>query len=310
MHVFVAGGSGVLGRPLVQQLVTLGHQVTASTHSDRTASLVRQLGAEPVVLDAFDRDAVHAAVLRARPEVLVNQLTSLSTPATDHARWLATTNRLRAEASATLAQAARAAGTRRVVAQSASFMTAPDAPAPTDERSPLYTGAPEPVLGHVLANAALERVVTGTPDVEGVVLRYGFLYGPGTALGPGGELWEAVRAGRVPVVGEGRGSYPFVHTLDAVAATVLAVEQGPAGVYNVVDDDPAAQARWLPHLARLLHAPEPGRSTAADAGRQQGAQAVYYGEQLPPASNAAAREHLGWRPRLASWQEGFATLVA
>lgn len=305
MRIFVAGGSGVLGRSLVRELVRLGHAVTASSRTRDGMAVVGRLGAEPVLMDAFDPEAVRRAVAGARPEVLINQLTSLSSPARDYGEWLRLTNRLRGEASATLVAAARDAGVSRVIAQSASFMTSPGAAAPTDESSPLYLSAPEPIRGHVAANVALERVVTGTAGIEGVVLRYGFLYGPGTGFGPGGEFAEAVRAGRLPIVGAGAGHYPFVHVEDAVAATVLAVDRGAAGVYNVVDDDPARQAVWLPLLAGLLHGPAPARVSEAEAAQRFGVQAVYNGSQLLPAANAKAKSQLGLALRFPSWRQGF-----
>jgi nucleoside-diphosphate-sugar epimerase len=305
MRIFIAGGSGVLGRPLVRDLVRLGHTVTATTHTRDRMPLIERLGAEAVLMDAFDTDVVHHAVTRARPQVLINQLTSLSTPSPDYGEWLRLTNRLRSEASRTLMAAAREAGATRVIAQSASFMTSPDGTAPTDESSPLYTSAPEPIRGHVQANIALENVVTGTSGVDGVVLRYGFLYGRGTGFGPGGDFANAVQAGQLPIVGEGAGHFAFVHIQDAVAAAVLAVDRGSAGIYNVIDDDPAPQAIWLPYLAELLHGPAPARISEAEAAERIGVQAVYNGNQLLPAVNVKAKSHLGLALRYPSWRQGF-----
>jgi nucleoside-diphosphate-sugar epimerase len=204
--------------------------------------------------------------------------------------------------------AAREAGTRRVVAQSASFMTQPVGSDPTEESSPLYLEAPEPIRSHIQANIAAETLVLGTPGIDGVVLRYGFLYGEGTAIGPGGGWATGVKSGEVPIVGEGAGRYPFVHVRDAVSATVQAVDRGSPGIYNVVGDEPAPQAEWLPYLAELLDAPPTRRVSEAEAEQQIGVQAVYYGTQLRAASNAKAKAELGLTLEYPSWREGFRAL--
>ncbi|WP_422733524.1 NAD-dependent epimerase/dehydratase family protein [Micromonospora sp. WMMD558] len=305
MRIFVAGGTGVLGRPLVEALVDRGHEVTASTHRSENISVVEALGARPALMDGLDEAAVRRAVLGAAPEVIVNEITALSAPARDYATWLELTNRLRSEGTRTLMAAAREAGTRRVVSQSASFMTEPGGSEPTDESTPLYLDAPEPIRSHVQANIAAEALVSGTPEIEGVVLRYGFLYGEGTAIGPGGDWAIGVASGDLPIVGEGTGHYPFVHVGDAVAATVQAVDRGRPGIYNVVGDEPAPQADWLPYLAEILDAPPPRRISVAEAEEQIGVQAVYYGTQLRAASNARARSELGLSLTYPSWREGF-----
>ena len=216
-----------------------GHEVTASTHRTENFSVIEALGARPALMDGLDDAAVRQAILETEPAVIINQITALSAPSRNYARWLAVTNRLRSEGTKTLMTAAREAGTRRVVAQSASFMTQPVGSDPTDESSPLYLDAPEPIRSHIQANIAAETLVLGTPGIEGVVLRYGFLYGEGTAIGPGGEWATGVKSGEVPIVGEGAGRYPFVHVRDAVSATVQAVDRGSPGIYNVVGDEPA-----------------------------------------------------------------------
>jgi len=308
VKIFVAGGTGVVGRPLVEALVNRGDDVTASTHRNENLSVIEALGARPALMNGLDDEAVRRAILDAEPEVVVNQVTALSAPARDYATWLAVTNRLRREGTKTLMAAARAVGVRRVVAQSASFMTRPGASGRTDESSPLYLDAPEPIRAHVEANIAAEALVLGTPGVDGVVLRYGFLYGEGTAVGPGGEWATGVAAGDVPIVGDGSGRYPFVHVDDAVAATVLAVDRGSPGIYNVVDDEPAAQAEWLPYLAEILQGPPPRRISETEAEEQLGVQAVYYGARLSPASNAKAKSELGLALAYPSWREGFREL--
>ncbi|MFC0682652.1 NAD-dependent epimerase/dehydratase family protein [Lysobacter korlensis] len=307
-RIFVAGGTGVLGRPVVEALVGLGHEVTATTSRPANLPALEALGARPALMDGLDDDAVHRAVLDAQPEVIINLITALSAPAKDYATWLALTNRLRREGTEILMAAARDAGTSRVIAQSASFMTKPTGFGPTDESFPLYLDAPEPIRSHVEANVAAEALVLGTPGIEGIVLRYGFLYGDGTAIGAGGDWAAAVGTGSLPIVGDGAGRYPFIHVHDAASVTVRAVEHGRRGIYNIVDDDPAPQAEWIAYLAEVLQAPAPKRISAAEAEEQVGVQAVYYGTQLPAAANANAKSELGLALKYPSWREGFREL--
>ena len=308
MRIFVAGGTGVVGRPLVGALVDRGHNVTASTRQTEHLPVIDALGARPVLMDGLDDVAVREAVLGAVPEVVINQVTSLAAPASDYGTWLAATNRLRSAGTRILMGAAREAGVGRVVAQSASFMTQPAGSGPTDESSPLYLDSPEPLRSHVLANNSAETLVVGTPGIEGVVLRYGFFYGEGTAIGPGGQIATAIEAGEVPIVGDGAGRYPFVHVRDAVSVTLQAVDRGSPGIYNVVDDEPALQAEWLPYLADLLDAPAPMHVREEEAADRFGVQAVYYGNQLRAASNAKAKSELGMTLEFPSWRIGFQEL--
>jgi len=312
VRVLVAGATGAIGRPLVARLAAAGHEVTGTTRSDAGARLLRGLGAAPAVVDATDTDALAAAVAAARPEVVVHQLTALSQPPGEEGydAWLEATNRLRRDVTPALVAAAARAGARRLIAQSVVFMTAPEGPPVGDETARVWTEAPPPLAGTIGANLAMEDAVLGAPDLEGVVLRYGFFYGPGTMYAPGGTVAEALRAGRYPLVGDGDGVTSFVHTDDAAAATVSALTRGAPGVYNVVDDEPAPVREWAPVLARLLGGPPPARLDERTAARELGAQAVYYGAHLRGASNARARRELGFAPRYPSWRTGFAQMVA
>jgi nucleoside-diphosphate-sugar epimerase len=307
MRVFVAGGSGVVGRPLVEALVDRGHKVTVSTRRRDGFRFVERLGARPVLMNGLDEVEVGQVIIEAQPQVIINLMTALSVPSRDYGTWLALTNRLRSEGTKALMKAAREAGSLRVIAQSASFMTQPGS-GPTDESAPPYLEGPGPIGSHVKANIAAENLVLGTPGIEGVVLRYGFLYGEGTAIGPGGDIATAVKAGSMPIVGDGAGRYPFVHVRDAASVTLQAVDSGSPGVYNVVDDEPAPQAEWLPYLARILQAPAPRRITEDEAEKQIGVQAVYYGNHLPAASNAKAKAELGFAAAYPSWRDGFRKL--
>ncbi|TCO42520.1 nucleoside-diphosphate-sugar epimerase [Kribbella antiqua] len=307
MRVFVAGGTGVVGRPLVEALVDHGHQVTVSTRRRESFPVVAGLGARPVVMNGLDEAEVGQAIIEARPQVIINQMTALSVPSRDYGTWLVLTNRLRREGTKTLMKAAREAGTLRVVAQSASFMTRPGSGL-TDESAPPYLDGPGPIGTHVEANIVAENLVLNTPGIEGVVLRYGFQYGEGTAIGPGGDIVTAIKAGELPIVGDGAGHYPFVQVRDAAMVTLEAVDRGRPGVYNIVDDEPAPQAEWLPYLAQLLDAPPPRRISEEEAEQQIGVQAVYYGNHLPPAGNAKAKAELGFAPEYPSWRDGFRKL--
>jgi len=308
MRIFVAGATGAMGRQLVPRLLAAGHAVVGTTRSDAKRAALYELGAEPVVLDALDADQVAAAVRAAQPDAIVHELTSLSTLDLRHFdRDFAMTNRLRTEGTDHLLAAGRAVGVRRFIAQSfTSWPYARTGGPVKSEEEPLDPTPAREMRESLAAIRHLEDAVTGAGWTEGIVLRYGGFYGPGTSLAPGGEQFEMVRRRRIPVVGNGAGVWSFVHIADAAEATVAAVERGRRGIYNVVDDDPAPVADWLPVLAAGLGAPRPlrvprlvGRVVAGQAG------AVMMTE-VRGASNAKAKRELGWRPRHPSWREGFA----
>jgi nucleoside-diphosphate-sugar epimerase len=302
MRVFVAGGTGVVGRPLVGALVARGHEVVATTRTPDKVGLLRGLGAEPVVLDGLDAAAVGEAVAAAAPEVVVHQMTALAA-VRDLRRFdraFATTNALRTTGLDHLLAAATASGTRRFVAQSFTGWTnAPGAGLATED-DPLDPDPPAAQRSTLDAIAYLERRVLTAP-VEGLVLRYGLLYGPGAS----DELVAAVERRRFPLVGDGAGVWSFTHADDAAAATVLAVEGGAPGLYNVVDDEPAPVAEWLPYLASVVGAPPPRRVPVALARLLAGEAVVSMTTAARGSANAKARRELGWAPRWATWRDGF-----
>jgi nucleoside-diphosphate-sugar epimerase len=308
MRVFVAGATGAIGRPLVRQLIDGGHEVVGTTRSPAKAERLAGAGATPVVVDAFDVPALRRAVLEAEPEVVVHQLTALSAPLNPrkYGAWLAQTNRLRREITPVLMQAAEEAGAKRLVAQNVSFLLAPRGPWVQDETAPLWHDAPPAVRGAVAACEALERTTLGSARVAGVVLRYGFFYGPGTSYAGDGQITEMVRRRRYPVVGKGTAHYSFIHVEDAAEATVVAARGGEPGVYNIVDDEPAPVSEWLPWLAERLGAPPPRRVPAWLARLAVGPHAVMLGEGQRGSSNAKAKDELGWVPHRPSWREGLA----
>ncbi|MEH0530061.1 NAD(P)-dependent oxidoreductase [Streptomyces stelliscabiei] len=302
MRVLVAGATGVVGHPLVGALRARGHHVSALV---RQGSRSRAPEADEVVVaDALDRAAVLSAVSAARPEAVVHQLSALRLLGDDPPGAFALTARLRTEGTAHLVEAARAAGARRLVAQSIAFAAAPAGDPVLDEDAPLYVDAPDPGWAStVRAVAELERRVTGGGP-QGVVLRYGTLYGPRTAYARTGATAASVLAGRLPLAGSGAGIMSFLHVEDAVGAAVTAVESDATGVFHVTDDDPAPAAQWLPHLARTLAAPSPRTVPAALAPRLLG---WFMAHQLTSAHGAAndrARTALGWKPVRASWRDG------
>jgi 2-alkyl-3-oxoalkanoate reductase len=306
MRVFVAGASGVIGRALVPQLVAAGHEVTGTARSEERAEAVRAAGARAVVCDALDAEALRAAVTEAAPEVVVHQLTALPHRFDPRDREIYTaTNRVRTEGTRNLIDAASAAGARRLVCQSIAFAYAPGArPEVMDEDAPLALGSPPPFGDGVRAIEAMERAVLGAEGLEGVVLRYGWFYGPGTFYADDGSVAHDVRRRRFPVIGKGTGLFSFVHVDDAASATVAAVERGAPGIYNVVDDDPAPQREWLPAYADAIGAKKPFRVPVWIARLVVGKIATVAGVQ-PGASNAKAKRELGWKPRWRSWREGF-----
>ncbi|TDB95907.1 NAD(P)-dependent oxidoreductase [Actinomadura sp. 7K534] len=305
MRVFVAGGSGVLGRRLVPQLVARGHEVTATTTSAAKLEALGRLGAEGVVMDGLDAQSVGEAVAMARPDVIVHQMTAISVghagkPDMKHMdRWFAGTNRLRTEGTDHLLAAAEATGVDGFVAQSYGawngIRSGGWVKTEQDGVDPM-TGTPaEPGM------AALAHVEDAVGRAGGAVLRYGWFYGPGAT----DDLAEPVRKRQFPVVGGGAGHCSWVHLDDAASATVLAVEQRASGVFNIVDDEPAPAAQWLPYLAECAGARRPMRVPAWLARPLAGEVAVAMMTQGRGFSNAKAKRELGWLPRYPSWREGF-----
>ena len=310
MNIFVAGATGALGRPLVAQLVSNGHEVTGMTRSESKQDLLRGLGARPVVADALDPDAVARAVAEAEPDVIVHQLTAIG-PFNPRRmeRDFAATNRLRTEGTDHLLAAGRAVGVKRFVAQSfAPWPYARTGGMVKSEDDPLDTTPPAQVRTTLEAIKYLEGAVTGADWTEGIALRYGGFYGPGTSVGlnPLGEQLEMIRARKLPLAGKGTAVYSFIHIEDAAAATVEAIEHGKRGVYNVVDDDPAPISEWLPALAKALGAKPPRRVPLLLARIAGGEAAAIMMSELRGASNTKAKRELGWQPRYPSWREGFA----
>jgi nucleoside-diphosphate-sugar epimerase len=308
--VLVAGATGAIGAQLVPQLLARGHDVFGLTRSPHRRAAVRTLGARPLVADALDRDAVLRAVADAEPEIVVHELTALAgTIDMRHLdRHLAQTNRLRTEGTDHLLSAARQVGARRVVAQSfAGWPFARTGGPVKDESDPLDPDPPAALRETLAAIRYLERSVTTVDWAEGVVLRYGTFYGPGTAISgePGAEVAEAVRRRRFPLVGDAGGVWSFVHVEDAAAATVMAAEHADSGIYHVVDDEPAFVRDWLPGLARALGAPAPRRVPRWLARLAMGEAATVWLTEARGASNRRARNELGWTPRFRSWRQGF-----
>ncbi len=307
MRVFVAGATGAIGKQLVPRLVAAGHEVHGMTRSESKRAMLVDLGAVPVVADALDPDQVAEAVGRAGPDVIVHQLTAI--PATLDLRHFdrdfALTNRLRTEGTDHVLSAGQAVGVRRFVAQSYAAWPYVRTGGPVKtEADPFDPSPPREMRESFQAIAHLEEAVLGAGWTEGIVLRYGAFYGPGTSLAPGAEQVELVRRRKFPLVGGGGGVWSFIHVADAAEATVAAVEHGRRGVYNVVDDDPAPVAEWLPTLAAELGAKKPihvsrfiGRLFAGQAG-------VVMMTEIRGASNAKAKRELGWAPKHPSWRQG------
>jgi nucleoside-diphosphate-sugar epimerase len=273
------------------------------TRSESKQAMLHELGAVPVVADALDPDQVAEAVGRARPDVIVHQLTAIGEVDLRHFdRDFALTNRLRTEGTDHLLSAGQAVGVRRFVAQSNSIPYARAGAAVKSEEDPLDPTPAREMRGMVAAIRHLEEAVLGADWTEGIVLRYGGFYGPGTSMAPGEQLPEMIRKRKFPLVGDGGGVWSFIHVADAAEATVAAIERGSRGVYNIVDDDPAPVAEWLPALAQTLGAKKPMRLPRF-VGRLFGGEAgVVMMTEIRGASNAKAKRELGWRPEHPSWR--------
>jgi 2-alkyl-3-oxoalkanoate reductase len=306
MRVFLAGASGVIGRTLVPKLVAAGHELTGTTRSEERAQAIRAAGAHAAVVDVFDADRLREAVARARPEVLIHELTSLPDRLDFRKKGIyEPTNRVRTEGTRILLDAAREAGARRFVCQSIAFVYRPEGARVKTEDEPLMEDIPGSFGSGIRALHEMEAMVLGAEGAEGVVLRYGFFYGPGTYYGDEGTTTADVRRRRMPIVGRGSGVFSFIHVDDAADATVAAVERGAPGVYNVVDDEPAPMSEWLPVFARAAGARRPLRVPAWLARFVGGREVPTFALELRGASNEKAKRELGWRPAHPTWRTGF-----
>ena len=310
MRVFVAGATGAIGRQLVPRLVAAGHEVHGMTRSESKQAMLKELGALPVVADALDPDQVAEAVGLARPDVIVHQLTAIP-PAINMRRFVsefALTNRLRTEGTDHLLSAGQAVGVKRFVAQSNAYAPYARTGGPVKgEDDPIDPDPPPSWRGVLAAIRHLEEAVSAAQWTEGLLLRYGWFYGPGTsfALNPPGSQIEAIRKRQLPIVGGGTGVWSFIHIEDAAAATVAAVEGGPAGIYNIVDDEPAPVSEWLPVLAAAVGA-KPPRRVSRWVGRLAAGDVVETAmTELRGASNDKAKRELDWQLRYPSWRDGF-----
>lgn len=306
MRVFVAGASGAIGGPLIRQLVEAGHHVTGTTRREARAEEIRSAGATAVVCDVFDAPALESAVKEAAPEVVVNQLTSLPEDFNPRKIDYTPTNRVREEGGSNLMKAALAVGARRYVTQSIAFIYAPEGDWVKSEDARPFEDPPPPFNEGARAMLAHEREVLGTEGIEGLVLRYGQFYGPGTYYTPGsGSIAKQVEKRMLPLVGPGTGMASFIHVEDAAAATVASLDRGAPGIYNVTDDEPVAVKDWLPIYADALGAKPPRRVPIWLARLVGGKMAVQFGVHSRGASNAKAKQALGWAPRYSSWRQGF-----
>jgi 2-alkyl-3-oxoalkanoate reductase len=306
VRVFVAGATGAVGRPLVPKLVAAGHEVTGMTRSESKTEDVRRAGARAVVADVFDVDALGAAMEEARPEVIVHELTALPDRIDFRkADTYAATNRVRTEGTRNLIDAARTAGARRIVCQSIAFAYRMDGEGLKTENDPLLSEAAGAFGSGVRALREMEAMVLGADGLDGLVLRYGFFYGPGTYYAADGTSTDDVRRRRMPIVGKGSGVFSFIHVDDAADATVAAVERGSPGVYNVTDDEPAPMREWVPVFAEAAGAKPPRRVPVWLARFVAGKDVSNFAVELRGASNEKAKRELGWEPAHPSWRSGF-----
>jgi nucleoside-diphosphate-sugar epimerase len=303
MHVFVAGAGGVVGRPLVPQLIATGHHVTATTRTQSKAAELRALGVDAVVADGLDAGAMSRAVAQAEPDAIVHQMTALTGEPDMRRfdRWFSTTNELRTRGTDILLAAARKVRVERFVAQGYTGWTNPTTGGRVkDEADGFISDPPRMQLETLAAIRHLEETVPIAAP-HGIVLRYGNLYGPGAS----DSLVELVRKRRLPVIGDGEGVWSWTHVDDAAAAVVAALERGAPGVYNITDDEPARVSEWLPYLAEAVGAKPPMHAPAWLARIMAGSVAVRWMTEGRGSSNDRAKSALGWQPIWASWREGF-----
>ncbi len=300
MKVFIAGATGAIGQPLVKKLLTIDHEVFGMTRSEEKATTLINLGAEAVVVNAFDIDAVNSALQSIKPDVVIEQLTSL--PKEYSAETMKASdeinNRLRLEGGANVQTAAESVGVKRYIIQSAAFFYAPDNGL-ADENESFLIDAPEFTSNAAHIFSKTEHRVLTSSDMDGIALRYGFFYGPGTWYDRGESIANMVTQQGMPIIGDGKGVWSFIHIEDAAEATVAAIDKGnPGGIYNIVDDNSSEVNVWLPAYAKWLGAPDPIQIEEAVVGDPD---FVYYGTKLRGASNEKAKRELDWDPRALEW---------
>src|SRR5918998_918853 len=307
MKVFLAGATGAIGSRLVPRLVEAGHHVTAITRKEKKLAELYDLGAEPILCDVFDTGKLASIMKRAEPNAVVNELTDLPQSLNPHklAEYYAANDRVRREGTRNLLSAALSARVRRFLVQGSAYWYAPTGGPVKTEEAPLYLDAPPPIGPAVETIKEVETTVLSAEGIEGVVLRYGTFYGPGTWYAKDGDVGRQVSKRRFPVIGGGEGTYSFIHVDDAASATVAALESARPGVYNVVDDDPATAAEWMPVYAEALGAKRPLRVPAFVARLIAGDALVNWSLGLRGASNERIKDELGWRPHYESWRQGF-----
>jgi nucleoside-diphosphate-sugar epimerase len=310
MKVFLAGASGVIGRSLTPKLIAAGHDVSGTSRSEQGADTIRAAGADAVVCDCLDPVAVEEAVIAANPEAIVSELTSLPKDYDLRTIDYGPTNRLRVEGGRNLISAGRKVGARRFVTQSVAFVYEPEGGWVKDEDAPTYREAPGRFKPGFDATMLSEREALGAEGMDGLVLRYGQFYGPDTYFDHGASIAEQVRSRRLPIVGKGTGVFSFVHVDDAADATVAAVERGPSGIYNIVDDDPTPMREWLPAYAEAIEAKPPFKVPGIVARLLGGKAASAMATELRGASNEKAKRELGWSPAHPSWRQGFAEALS
>jgi nucleoside-diphosphate-sugar epimerase len=310
MKIFVAGATGALGRQLVPMLVSDGHEVTGMTRTPAKQDLISGMGARPAVADALDPEAVAQAVAQAEPEAVIHELTAIDTSSMGRSldKMFALTNRLRTEGTDHLLAAARAVGAKRFLGQSFAGWPFERTGGPIKaEDDPLESSPPKTVSETLGAIRYLEETVTGAEGIEGLALRYGGFYGPGTSisLDPVGEQVEMIRKRRLPIIGDGAGIWSLVHIADAAAATAAALDHGAPGTYNVVDDEPVPVSVMLPELAKAVGAKPPRRFPRWIGRLLAGEGNTIMMTEVRGASNAKAKRELGWELRYPSWRQGF-----
>jgi nucleoside-diphosphate-sugar epimerase len=296
MRIFVAGASGAIGQPLIAELIRQGHAVTGTTHSEAGARNLTRLGAAVAYVSAFDGTAVEDALRRSRPAIVIDQLTSLPKDPSELAAAASGDRKLRLEGGGNLHRAALSIGVRRYIQQASGFFLNPG-PGLADESEGLAIDASPGVAASARTYAELESRVLDSREIEGIALRYGFFYGPNTWYSPTGAAADQARQQEIPIIGQGDGVWSWVHIEDAALATVAALT-APAGIYNIVDDDPAPVSHWLPEFARWVGAPPPPRIDITESADED---AVYYGTKLRGASNEKAKRTFNFNPRRLEW---------